>query len=328
MRYPALVQGAIASSAPLGYLNETADLDAYWRVVTKDATAAAGAAAGCDVNINKALTLAMQLLATPSGAQIVARVFKLCKLPKSPEEFGYFVQAAFDEASMGSYAWKTDYIFGTASHPAPVYPMRVMCEQMVPASGTTEGLLQQLYAAVSVVQNVTEDVPCYDVNNVGQSVTTPKWDFLVCSEGLFNEIPYFPARGMPADMFWKQNYSYARLVEHCQKTFGLVPRRSHFLKDLSIASLPFSSNIVLANGLFDPWHSGGVLWNVSSTIVAYHIPECGHHCDLFFPTPNDPAALQWVRARQLEHIRRWIAEFKPTAADSASKRLRSLRRSE
>ena len=33
------------------------------------------------------------------------------------------------------------------------------------------------------------------------------------------------------------------------------------------------SNMVFSNGLLDPWHGGGVLRDVSETIVALVIPE-------------------------------------------------------
>lgn len=35
------------------------------------------------------------------------------------------------------------------------------------------------------------------------------------------------------------------------------------------------SNIVFSNGLLDPWHGGGVMRDISDTLVSLVIPEVG-----------------------------------------------------
>lgn len=74
-------------------------------------------------------------------------------------------------------------------------------------------------------------------------------------------------------------------------------------------SISSSSNIVFANGLLDPWHSGGILKNISDSLIALIIPEGAHHLDLFFSTKSDPNSVIMVRKEQLAQIRKWMDDY-------------------
>jgi lysosomal Pro-X carboxypeptidase len=311
MRYPALVDGAIASSAPIGCLNDTYKGESYWAVVSRDATAAGGSAPQCAQNVNSILKTAMDMIASGDVAQqqAVQKAFQLCELPQDANAFGYFIQAAFDSMAMGDYPYPTYYISGTPQFPAPAWPMRQACENLATLEATPAAQMGQLFRAINTVNNLTLDVPCYHTSLLNPSVYSPIWDFMVCTEHIINEQPYFAATGWPNDMFYAQPvYDKQRLDDHCMLTFGRVPRWDHLNTNLGVTSIPDSSNIVFANGLLDPWHSGGILQNVSDTILAYHVPEGGHHLDLFFSNPADPESVRWIRRRQLENIRRWTNE--------------------
>ncbi len=171
-----------------------------------------------------------------------------------------------------------------------------------------DSLLQSLYNAMGVVMNISgSGGSCYDITQSNPSVSDPIWDYMVCTSGLINEQPYFAATGMPNDMFWKQPvYTQSRIDEHCMKAFGVTPRAGWLNLVLGVEAVKQSSNIVFANGLLDPWHSGGILTNVSDSLTAYVMRDCAHHVDLFFSTSSDPVDVVWVRKRQLEHIRKWI----------------------
>ena len=311
MRYPYLVDGAIASSAPIGCLAEDYVGSSYWKVVSNDATTFGGAAPNCKVNVAQAFQDVFNLASTADGRKQLSATYGLCTPlgPDDAEAFALFIQAAFDSMAMGNYPFSTYYISGTPNHPAPAWPMRVACEFMATAAATPLERVTNLWKAISVVDNITQDVPCYNISGLNPSVYSPIWDFMVCTEHVFNEQPYFAATGLPNDMFWQQPvYNHTRLNEHCMKAFGKTPRYRFLDEQLGVKNIPASSNIVFANGLLDPWHSGGILSNLSDSLIALIIPEGGHHLDLFFPTPQDPPSVVQVRAQQLFYMKKWIAE--------------------
>lgn len=311
MRYPALVDGAIASSAPIGCLSPKYVKESYWNVVTNDATAFGGAAPECAANINQAFKDVFDYMETSTGREILTSIFNLCNPlgPEDGEAFANFIQAGFDSMAMGNYPFSTYYISGSPSHPAPAWPMRVACDYIASNASTATARLTNLYNAISVVDNTTQDVVCYNTSGLNPSVYSPIWDYMVCTEAVFNEQPYFPATGWPNDMFWKQpKYNHTRMDAHCSKTFGKTPRYGVLNDALGVDNIPASSNIVFANGLLDPWHSGGILQNISESLIALIIPDGAHHLDLFFNTPQDPPSVRSVRASQLHYMKIWMAE--------------------
>jgi lysosomal Pro-X carboxypeptidase len=55
-------------------------------------------------------------------------------------------------------------------------------------------------------------------------------------------------------------------------------------------------------------HGGGVLRNISGSLVAIVIPEGAHHLDFMFSNELDPPSVLAARARQRALMRQWIAE--------------------
>ena len=71
-----------------------------------------------------------------------------------------------------------------------------------------------------------------------------------------------------------------------------------------------ATNIVFSNGAQDPWSRGGVLKNLSDTLLAIVIPNGAHHIDLMFSDPADAAYpdISWARDFERAQIAKWVAE--------------------
>ena len=84
---------------------------------------------------------------------------------------------------------------------------------------------------------------------------------------------------------------HAAASDGCWQQWGVRPRAgwpaAHFGDKKR--SLQSASNIVLSNGLLDPWSAGGVLANVSESVIAVVIPS-GAHLPCAPTAPTAPTA--------------------------------------
>ena len=61
-------------------------------------------------------------------------------------------------------------------------------------------------------------------------------------------------------------------------------------------------------GEYDPWRIGGILHDVSESVVSLFIEQGAHHVDLMFSHAADPPSVTAARRCEEAHIRRWISE--------------------
>ena len=109
-------------------------------------------------------------------------------------------------------------------------------------------------------------------------------------------------------MFWAFNKSEAFIAAHCTRRFpGVVQRPGWIASTSAFTSATSASNIIFSNGEYDPWRSGGVLHNLSSTLVAVEVPQGAHHLDLMFSDPRDPAPVRAARVAEERFLREWLA---------------------
>ncbi len=108
IKYPGVVAGAVAASAPVlffeGSTPDPGDYEQYWRVVTRDMTPAAGAAAACAPNVRAAWD-AIDTAAAQDMPRLSA-LFQLCAPLASAEDvFALKIMHlnAWDSCAMGNY---------------------------------------------------------------------------------------------------------------------------------------------------------------------------------------------------------------------------------
>jgi len=312
MKYPSAVDGAIAGSAPIlafqGEGNGFDNGEAYWQVVTRDATAAAGSADGCAANVRRSWDEIFAMGKTQSGRSMLANLFKLCgtnplKTEQDVMRLALMHLNAWDTMAMGNYPYPSNYLVYQQTHDPsvllPAFPVRAACQHMKEALESPESLLAAFSDAGGVFYNASS-VQCYELPD--DPNFDGIWDYQWCTEMMPQET-YFGRDGVH-DMFWPHSENMTEIRQHCNRTLGVEPRPDWIATEFG--GTAGASNIVFSNGLLDPWSSGGVLKNVSESVVAVIIPEGAHHLDLMFSHPNDPESVKVARRTEVSHIRKWV----------------------
>jgi lysosomal Pro-X carboxypeptidase len=186
----------------------------------------------------------------------------------------------------------------------PPWPFRVACAAYAGASAASppEELLARMAAAAGVLYNASGRETCYDLPN--DPNFDGIWDYQWCTERLPQET-YFTIDGK-RDIFWDRPANATAIAEHCEATYAVAPKGNWVAATSEFGRASSASNIVFSNGEYDPWRSGGVLTNLSDTLLAVDIAQGAHHLDLFFSDPADPPSVIAARQVEVAAIRRWV----------------------
>jgi len=252
----------------------------------------------------------------------------------------------FANMAMGNYPYASTYLMHGKSL-LPPWPVRVACSHLSRQFGPDEDalLFEGLREATAVQQNNTGDKVCFDVTGLAQlqqplehlkmgmmstraivrdqivhdNSCQGTWGYQYCTEmtqpfttGTIDDMyfcpngTFFPAENCSDTSRWDE----ASVAANCVRSWGTRPRTEWARIGLGGKRIQAVSNIIFSNGALDPWHGGGVLKNLSDTIIALVIPNGAHHIDLMFTDPADAAYpdIAAARATELREIRRWVME--------------------
>nr|GMD15949.1 lysosomal Pro-X carboxypeptidase [Ipomoea batatas] len=238
LKYPHIAVGALASSAPLLYLDEIVPQDAFFNTIAND--------------------------------------FVLV----------YYLVATLDTP--------------------PTYPLDVLCRGIDGVKNVTDVLdrivsgLIALEGEKSCYVNITEMQLYYD------QFSGSNWQ--MCSDWVMT-INFNNDATVPPPPF-----NLDRYVKQCESFYG-VPPRPHWMTtyfgghDMKLVLKRFGSNIIFTNGLRDPWSGGGILKDISYSLVAVVTKNGTHALDLFKAEKSDPDWLVKQRNTSLKIIKGWIKKY-------------------
>merc|ERR1719410_2434105 len=108
------------------------------------------------------------------------------------------------------------------------------------------------------------------------------------------------------------------LNEHCMERFGIQAniREAWMTQEFGLDPAYFyekmgeiTSHIVFSNGMQDGWHCGGVMRNLSDTLIAITIENGAHGSDMRADSDDDTADMIQARQRERMILRQWIEEI-------------------
>ncbi|XAR60065.1 Lysosomal Pro-Xaa carboxypeptidase [Bertholletia excelsa] len=273
LKYPHIAFGALASSAPLLYFDNITPENGYYSIVTKD---------------------------FKGERELPGKLFWMQDTSESCYETirdsWHEMYELYSTSDSAQYDYRVDK------------PGRVeaICDGIDGAPNGT-GILDRISAGmVAYLGNKT----CYNTTDYyGIALSSLGWSWQTCTEMV---MPI--GRGHHETMFPPKPFNLTETSEWCQRTYNVTPR-PHWVTtyygghDIETVLKRFGSNIIFSNGLRDPYSIGGVLKNISDSLLAITTDEGSHCTDIGTVSAKDPDWLFNQRQKIVNIIQGWFTTY-------------------
>ncbi|XP_010267352.1 PREDICTED: lysosomal Pro-X carboxypeptidase-like [Nelumbo nucifera] len=289
LKYPHVALGALASSAPILYFDDITPHNGYYSIVTKDYREASES---CHDTIRESWSEIDKVASQADGLSVLSQKFKTCSPLNTSFELKDYLDSIYAETAQFNRP--------------PENIVNKICDVIDGAPKGTDILSRVFAGVVAYMGNRS----CYDTNYYNYPTQGYfGWRWQTCSELV---MPI--GRGSNDTMFPSSPFDLKNYTKSCQDLYG-VPPRPHWITtqfgghDIRLVLQKFASNIIFSNGLKDPYSSGGVLANISDSIVAIYTNEGSHCMDLYQASAHDPKWLVMQRQLEIETIKGWIEKY-------------------
>lgn len=302
LKYPHLVSGAVASSAPV---QAKTDFQGYNNVAAASfASPLVGGSVQCRSNIKKAFTTVDQLIAE-KNFQKLEEDFSSCGDMSHPNDTWVFTQQLM--SILDSIVQYNNQVPGMKN-------IQQVCQYVTNPSMTPYQGLVRLVQTFLVLSK-----PCFNYNytaymelfkDTTQDPTGKalyrQWTYQTCSQfGYYQTCEKSTSCvfsvSLP-DLFYN--------LAICSDVFNIpaeeVYQRVAFENAYYGGDKPKGTKIVFVNGSIDPWHALSVLTNQSATELSIFIPGTSHCANMGSDQPSDPLALRQARQRVALLVGDWI----------------------
>ncbi|XP_065645101.1 dipeptidyl peptidase 2 isoform X2 [Hydra vulgaris] len=305
-KYPHIIDGGVASSAPFLTIAGKRPRSEFFQTVTETFRKADS---NCPSSVQIAFTQLMDLFNSgKEGLQKLEKVFSLCEgqmtHPFLEKQMIAWARNAFTLLSMVDYPYPAKFMADLPGHPVELACSYMQVEDKLAGLAKITDLL---YGKPANCHDLYEEyVACSDPTGCGTGPDNPPWDYQACTEmilpGGSNNI---------TDMFPHLDFTLEMRQHYCSKRWGLGYSRLNWLATQywgSLNDIKKASRIIFPNGDLDPWHTGGVLEDLSDSLIAIMVEGGAHHLDLRGSNPADPKSVIEARNKITEIITGWMHE--------------------
>ncbi|XP_031399093.1 lysosomal Pro-X carboxypeptidase-like isoform X2 [Punica granatum] len=300
LKYPHIAIGALASSSPILNFDDITSPYSFSNIITRDFKSESE---NCYKVIRESWQQIEHTAKHQRGLDILRKSFRICKNYIDGDALQGWLRTAFVYTAMTDYPTPSNFL-----NPLPAYPIKQMCKAIDdPTKGNDT--FEKLHGAANVYYNTSGDVSCFDLNDNSDPHGLGGWSWQACTEMVM------PMSGDTKEsIFPASEYAYANRLAYCKAVYNVEPRPSWITTEFGGHNIEtvlkrFGSNVIFFNGLRDPWSGGGVLKNISKSIIAIVAKEGAHHVDLRYSTREDPQWLQDVRKQEVHIISNWISQY-------------------
>lgn len=299
IKYPHLVDGALASSAPVRQFEVECDvfnrlLTAIYRTAYKDNS-------NCSENIAKFWPTFKTMIASAKDKDYVNKKFNFCTPVNTTEDADAFFDYLNDvlaNLAMQNYPYPSGFLA-----PLPAYPVMQFCSHLNTTMNETK-LIDGFAAALSIYTDFSKKCLNYS-SAFDPSMGDQGWNFQACTEMV---MPMCQS-GNDTDMFPTKPWDFKAYSDECFKKFKVRPRLPQAaVTHYGGGRMVGASNIIFTNGLQDPWSGGGVFdpSPMSKEIYTYILPDGAHHLDLRAHNKDDPQDVTELRRQYVQIFKKWI----------------------
>ncbi|CAG9856689.1 unnamed protein product [Phyllotreta striolata] len=297
MKYPFLVLGAIASSAPMIYGSSVKNCECFYDVVTKMFEKYGHEQ--CVKTIKLGWEVLINLSRSKIGLDFISSTWRLCKRLSSTEDLEMLLEWLGEilvKLALNNYHYPSNFFT-----PLPAYPLKVFCEKLTTSFfNDTKSLVQYFGQALQVYTNYSGRVSCNEFEDQSDYL----YNYQKCVELIM------PKCSIDSDMFIHRPWIYEKFALECKNRYGIFNNDADWInRAYGGSSLKYASNIVFSHGELDPYSCYGIRSNVSSTVRAVDITEGSHHVDLRNPDVSDNNYITDVRKSHIQTIKAWLSKI-------------------